>query len=238
VKAQALAVEVESAKATLTSGEESFRRMTAQLETAAQKSKDITSTLAELAAPMEGYDGELKTLLDRRLAVEERHSEARRRAETAAEGVQTLESQRGDCNDKVTKCREAVEGAKLAVAEFRVKAQGVDEQLKKSGFDRDSVLEGLEEGATTSAWEERLETLDRKIRRLEPVNLAAIQEYDEQAERLTYLDAQNADLEEALQTLENAIHKKLSRHKQAICPFRPIRLRNSEKLRCERTRTL
>jgi chromosome segregation protein len=45
------------------------------------------------------------------------------------------------------------------------------------------------------------------MRRLEPVNLAAIQEYGEQSERKTYLDAQNADLVQALETLESAIRK-------------------------------
>ena len=43
------------------------------------------------------------------------------------------------------------------------------------------------------------------IQRLEPVNLAAIQEYDQEAERKDYLDAQHEDLQQALQTLEEAI---------------------------------
>ena len=39
------------------------------------------------------------------------------------------------------------------------------------------------------------------------INLAAIQEYGEQSERKVYLDAQNADLVEAIGTLEDAIRK-------------------------------
>jgi chromosome segregation protein len=49
--------------------------------------------------------------------------------------------------------------------------------------------------------------IEIKMRRLEPVNLAAIQEFGEQSERKTYLDAQNADLTQALDTLEEAIRK-------------------------------
>ena len=49
--------------------------------------------------------------------------------------------------------------------------------------------------------------IDNKMRRLEPVNLAAIQEFGEQSERKNYLDAQNADLTQALDTLEEAIRK-------------------------------
>ena len=40
-----------------------------------------------------------------------------------------------------------------------------------------------------------------------PINLAAIEEYEEESKRKVYLDAQHADLTEALQTLETAIAK-------------------------------
>ncbi len=56
-------------------------------------------------------------------------------------------------------------------------------------------------------WAKSLLDIDNKMRRLEPVNLAAIQEFGEQSERKNYLDAQNADLTQALETLEEAIRK-------------------------------
>ncbi|MFU8798251.1 MAG: chromosome segregation SMC family protein, partial [Gammaproteobacteria bacterium] len=49
--------------------------------------------------------------------------------------------------------------------------------------------------------------VSNKITRLGPINLAAIDEYTEQSERKTYLDAQHNDLTEALNTLEEAIRK-------------------------------
>ncbi len=56
-------------------------------------------------------------------------------------------------------------------------------------------------------WEADLDRLRENIVRLEPVNLAAIQEFEEEHKRKEYLDAQNADLCDALNTLENAIAK-------------------------------
>ena len=56
-------------------------------------------------------------------------------------------------------------------------------------------------------WHERLEGLAQKIERIGPINLAAIDEFKEQSERKAYLDAQSADLNEALSTLETAIRK-------------------------------
>ena len=69
------------------------------------------------------------------------------------------------------------------------------------------VLAELPEEADEKAWEEELEKLEKRISRLGPINLAAIGEFEQQTERKTYLDAQNVDLEEALDTLTSAIAK-------------------------------
>jgi chromosome segregation protein len=58
-----------------------------------------------------------------------------------------------------------------------------------------------------AAIKEEIEMLVQKIERLGPINLAAIDEYNEQLERKTWLDQQNADLVEAIDTLETAIRK-------------------------------
>ena len=65
----------------------------------------------------------------------------------------------------------------------------------------------LPEGAAEADWLVRLEQVERRIQRLGPINLAAIDEFAEQSVRQQYLDAQNADLLEALATLESAIRK-------------------------------
>jgi chromosome segregation protein len=69
------------------------------------------------------------------------------------------------------------------------------------------LAEALPEGADPGDWETALERLRENIARLEPVNLAAIQEFDEEQKRKEYLDAQNDDLCQALTTLESAIAK-------------------------------
>ena len=65
----------------------------------------------------------------------------------------------------------------------------------------------MPEDADEQGWEQRLERLDRRMRRLEPVNLAAIEEYGVESERKAWLDAQHDDLERALDTLQAAIKK-------------------------------
>jgi chromosome segregation protein len=65
----------------------------------------------------------------------------------------------------------------------------------------------LADDIDAEAWRKELDDLESRIRRLEPVNLAAIQEYEEQSQRKVYLDSQLTDLTTALETLEGAIRK-------------------------------
>ena len=69
------------------------------------------------------------------------------------------------------------------------------------------MLATLPEEADLAEWEQALERIGNRIQRLGPINLAAIDEYKIESERKEYLDAQDSELQEALETLENAIRK-------------------------------
>ena len=79
--------------------------------------------------------------------------------------------------------------------------------MVEAGFVMDEVVATLADDADAAAWEKMVVDFDAKLRRLEPVNLAAIQEHAEAAQRKEYLDAQDGDLTAALETLEDAIRK-------------------------------
>ena len=83
----------------------------------------------------------------------------------------------------------------------------VEEQFTGLGYELGAVLERLGDDASVDDWEEKLASMERRINRLGPINLAAIEEHDQQSERKRYLDAQHEDLEEALETLTAAIQK-------------------------------
>ncbi len=109
---------------------------------------------------------------------------------------QSAESARNDVND-----------ANLAVRELGVRREGFAEQFNETDFELEPLLEGLDAEATIDTWDEKVEKLRKRIDRLGPINLAAIDEFKEQSERKEYLDSQLADLNDALSTLESAIRK-------------------------------
>ncbi|MBP0656643.1 hypothetical protein J8J20_22470, partial [Mycobacterium tuberculosis] len=78
---------------------------------------------------------------------------------------------------------------------------------EKAGFVLQDVLNALPEDARRGDWEQAVHQIDARMRRLEPVNRAAIHEYGEASQRSDYLDSQHTDLTTALETLEDAIRK-------------------------------
>ena len=61
--------------------------------------------------------------------------------------------------------------------------------------------------ANQESWQEEIKKIAQRIERLGRINLAAIDEFREQSERMKYLDEQHADISKSLEVLEDAIHK-------------------------------
>jgi chromosome segregation protein len=82
------------------------------------------------------------------------------------------------------------------------------EQLTAAQVDAEAIAKSIEEGGV-KLWglQTEIDRLQRELAALGAVNLAALDELTAAAERKTFLDAQNADLLEAMQTLQDAIHK-------------------------------
>jgi len=95
----------------------------------------------------------------------------------------------------------------MARQEIHVRKQTILEQLDETDFDLETLQNELSEQANIQDWEQNLERTSQRISRLGPINLAAIDEFEEQTERKKYLDSQYEDLVEALETLEKAINK-------------------------------
>ena len=103
--------------------------------------------------------------------------------------------------DKLGALQLEEQAAKLGGAQYL-------EQLDAAGADREAVGRGVVEGSVKlSGLQSRIDALNREIEALGAVNLAALDELTTARERKGFLDAQNADLGEAMTTLEDAIRK-------------------------------
>lgn len=202
-----LALGMESKRSALTGLEQALGRMDAQLKQIQSRRTEIAEQLAAGSDPIAELEAERQTYLDQRLLVDRQLVEARRALEDLDTEFRKLEQERQRIEHQLTQVREGVTEKRLAAQSIQMRAATLAEAIASSGLELEPLLAELAEDAEPSRWQTQLVELSQKIIRLEPVNLAAIQEHAEQSQRKDYLDAQLTDLATALETLENAIKK-------------------------------
>jgi chromosome segregation protein len=117
------------------------------------------------------------------------------------------EKDKQSVNVKIQQAQQALQGINLETEGFRVRANGILEQLQEMHQPLKPVLETMPGDAEEGLWQKNVEHTTAALAHLGAVNLAAVEEYDIQAERKQHLDTQDQDLSSALETLEQAIRK-------------------------------
>jgi chromosome segregation protein len=102
---------------------------------------------------------------------------------------------------QITQFQLELQAAQLGGAQFL-------DQLTAAEVDLSALAQTIEAGGV-KLWglQTEIDRIQKEINALGAVNLAALDELTTSRERKTFLDAQNADLREAIQTLEDAVHK-------------------------------
>ncbi|MEO8465090.1 MAG: chromosome segregation protein SMC [Gammaproteobacteria bacterium] len=205
--AQAIAIKFESRRSSKESASAAIVRVQSQLSHLTRRQQELKGSIATAEDPLRADQDTLTAKLDERLVVEAALGRARSAMDEIDTQLRDTEHQRNECQKAVNGLRELADNVRLAARESQVRSETVGEQFTATGFLLDEITLGLPADATEIVWHETFEQLERKIQRLGAINLAAIDEFQEQSERKKYLDAQFADLTEALETLENAIRK-------------------------------
>ncbi|MGI9342979.1 MAG: chromosome segregation protein SMC, partial [Gammaproteobacteria bacterium] len=200
-------VEFESRRASKESASSTLTRISAQRSQLHERVTKLNESVEHGETPIRELQDHLDAELQREVGVKRDLEEQRRKMEVADSELRSSEVNRSECETKVTEAREAVDNLRMHVREIQVRREGVAEQFAQLGVDLAATVAALDEAADVDQWDERLTTVRRRIDRLGAINLAAIEEFDEQSERQKYLEAQFEDLTSALETLEGAIRK-------------------------------
>ena len=206
-KFHAVNVRLESVQSQLTVSLTARDRVRNQQTQLADQMKGIQQGIEESQRPIPELESQLKEQLASRVGVEDELKQARVDLETLESGIRALEAQRGSASDGVAKVREGLENERVQRQGMAVQESNLLEQLGATGHELAAVQQDMPEGAAEAAWVEEIERMSRRIQRLGAINLAAIEEFDTESERKNYLDAQAADLEEALDTLLDVMQK-------------------------------
>lgn len=202
-----VALKTESRRASLDSLTQSLQRMDTQLSQLQQRYVSLSEGLAKVEDPQQANKAEMDALLQRRVDTEKRLAEARAALQDLEERYRQKDAERQAAVQNSDEIRDHLERYRVSQQEVELNTRTLQRQVQELGGDTQEIADSLPEDADAEAWAAELESLQDKITRLEPVNLAAIEEYEEEKKRKDYLDAQDADLCQALATLEEAIAK-------------------------------
>jgi chromosome segregation protein len=202
-----LALKAESRRASLDSLRQSLQRMDTQFSQLQLRHINLSEQLAMAGQPENGHAVEMDGLLARKVATEVGLGEARRGLEQLEEQYREQDAARQAAIQKSDEIRQQLEHARLQQQELELNARSLERQVEQLGGQAQALLESIPPDADIGKWENEVTGLQEAITRLEPVNLAAIEEFEEEKKRKEYLDAQDQDLNQALATLEEAIAK-------------------------------
>jgi len=184
----------------------SIETATAQVQSNQQAGEQLQLELGSFddAAAQSGLQGALAVKLEREQALglarssyDDLSAQLRRADEQRMAFERSLEPLR----EQITKLQLELQAAQLGGAQYL-------EQLAAAEVDVEALGKGIEEnGVKLWGLQTEIDRIQREINALGAVNLAALDELTASRERKTFLDAQNADLMEAITTLEDAIAK-------------------------------
>ncbi len=202
-----LEIERETLQISFEATRSSHSRLEGQLQQLIARREQLTLLLSAEQDPALGYRQQLDEFLRKRLAIETRLNVARQTATDLETGLREQEQARTQEERQVADIREKHETERVMRQEMIVRRDTFADQLRETGFEIEPVRQELPTEATEEDWAARLENITARIERLGPINLVAIEEFEEASTRKNYLDKQYEDLSQALATLEEAIRK-------------------------------
>jgi chromosome segregation protein len=178
------------------------QQQAAQLFTSMQQghleleSLDDQAAQAGLQELLERRSEQERALADTRHELDQLTQKLRQHEETRLQSERSLQPQR----DRITELQLKEQAARLNQEQYA-------QQLQEAGADEAVLAEKLNGEIKPSYLQGEVTRLTNAIAALGAVNLAALDELAQASERKNFLDAQHADLTEAITTLEDAIQK-------------------------------
>jgi chromosome segregation protein len=210
----------------LRAAQHAHQEATFNLRSIDNKIKDISNNIdvfsehiSGLTANLETVQGELagfdetpwQAQLQQMLATRTQREQALAQARDALEGMESqlkvIEQERLLCEQKLGPLHERINEVKLKEQEARLIEEQFAQQLAEAGVSEEELTSLLEKGMRSGGLQTEIARLAEDIKSLGAVNLAALEELQAAQERKNYLDAQSADLNEAMATLEDAIRR-------------------------------
>lgn len=203
----ALQANIASLKSSDTLTTRQIERLQQQYQHAHERIAELDKKLHSTLEPMDDERYQLETLQQDKDKFEQDLTRVREQQQVLEAEITEAAELHAAVQQHLEKKKELLDSIRFEQQESQVRQQTVTEQLDELEADAEKIIQTIADHADESAWKIKVDDLARQIERLGTINLTAIEEYKAQSERMNFLSEQNADLLEALETLEQAIAK-------------------------------
>ena len=178
-----------------------------KLQDLTQENRDLEEESKELTQPINEIQEKLDQLLSDRLKVEENLLESRKAIEECNASIHKIEREKIEKEQAAITLRELLENLRLERQASKIEQNNIEKQVEELEGDLSKIKNELIDDKSVESYSADLEAIELKISRLGAINLAAMEEYDQESKRKELLDEQHDELMQALETLERAITK-------------------------------
>ncbi|MCE9849642.1 AAA family ATPase [Aeromonas allosaccharophila] len=190
---QRLQLELGNLRQLITLGEEELARLGLELAGLKGPDSEAVPDLAPLLA-------EQRNLEAQQLACHQRLTELERQ-------LSELDQARSADHKQLVVLQEKLATLRLERERNLTRRQGLHEQFEELGVRLVDLDQAVLIAADRGKLRQEIQTLEAQVEALGAINLAALEEYEEAKTRSTYLENQCQDLEQALETLSQAIKR-------------------------------
>ena len=184
-----------------------LERVSSQVDDLRERRESLAEQLLGINQAASEDPQMLEALLEQHLETEAQLAQLRDQVEALQTQLRDAEAGRARADQQQQIVRDSLNSLRMEWQNIATRRDAQADLLKEAQGDLAQMLEQLPAQASEQEWQLSLERVGQRISRLGAINLAAIDEFTSSSERKTYLDQQDADLMEALETLENAIRK-------------------------------
>jgi chromosome segregation protein len=194
---------LDARKAELSRAIDTATQQSSAIETEAQRAHEELARLSDAAA-----QGGLQNALAVKLEREQRLSAQRSEYDDLTAKLRASDERRLQLERELDPLRQRITEFQLKEQAARIGFEQYTQMLTDAQADLAVVAQSIADGhVRLTGLQSEIDRLNRDIAALGAVNLAALDELAVASERKNFLDAQSADLNEAMTTLEDAIKK-------------------------------
>ncbi|MGY3885313.1 AAA family ATPase [Aeromonas aquatica] len=163
--------------------------------------------LAELKGPDAQAVQDISPLLSEQRSLEAQQLACHQRLAELETQLSELEQTRSRDHKQLVQIQETLATLRLERERNLTRRQGLHEQFEELGVRLIDLDQAVLIAADRGKLRQEIQTLETQVEALGAINLAALEEYEEAKTRSTYLENQCQDLEQALETLSQAIKR-------------------------------